>query len=189
MIVLPGRSTARPHPPPLARGGPAGQYDLVVGPWGARFRGVGLPCSVGRGGISEVKREGDGGTPVGVYRLFWLYWRADRQGRPKSSLPCQILGPQQGWSESPEDPAYNAPVTHPHGFPADRMARGDGLYDLCAVTDQNWARTPGAGSAIFVHQWRKPRHPTAGCVAFHRPDLLWILSRWRPWSRLVIRGA
>ena len=169
------------------RRSPATPDDLVVGPWGARFRGARLPCSIGRGGISELKREGDGTTPAGVHRMMWLYWRADRRPRPSTMLPALPLGPRQGWSETPEDPDYNAPVAHPHPFPADRMARGDGLYDLCAVTDHNRARLPGAGSAIFVHQWRGPRIPTAGCVAFRRRDLIWILKRWRPWSRLVIR--
>ncbi|MEM8790284.1 MAG: L,D-transpeptidase family protein [Pseudomonadota bacterium] len=186
MIVPRDAATASPTHPPGA-GGAAARDDLVVGPWGARLQGVRLPCSVGRGGISESKVEGDGVTPAGVYRLLWLYWRADRQGPPLSALDALPLGPQQGWAETPEDPDYNCPVRHPHGFPADRMARGDGLYDLCAVTDQNQARIPGAGSAIFVHQWRKPRHPTAGCVAFRRRDLVWILGAWRPWSRLVIR--
>ena len=148
-----------------------------------------MPCAVGRGGIHWRKVEGDGVTPVGTFRLCWVYWRADRRKAPMSVLPAQPLGPFQGWAEAPDDPCYNRPIRHPHGFPADRMARGDGLYDLCAVTDQNADCVPGAGSAIFVHLWRKPRHPTAGCVAFDRRDLDWILSRWRPCSRLVIRPS
>lgn len=164
--------------------------DLVVGPWGARFRGRRLPCSVGRGGIRPAadKREGDGATPAGVWRLTGLYWRPDRARRPATLLAARPLGPRQGWAEDPSDPAYNRPIRHPHPFPADRMARGDGLYDLCATTDHNSAPVvPGAGSAIFVHLWRKPRHPTAGCVAFRRADLAWILRGWGPRARLVIR--
>ncbi|MBY8976514.1 L,D-transpeptidase family protein [Rhodobacteraceae bacterium NNCM2] len=146
-----------------------------------------MPCAHGRGGISPVKREGDGVTPTGRYQLLWYFWRADRLMPPATELPGLPLGPRQGWSEAPEDPAYNAPILHPHDFAADRMARGDALYDICVVTDQNIAREPGAGSAIFVHLWRKPRHPTAGCVSFRRSDLEWILARWKPWSRLVVR--
>ncbi|MEM7178125.1 MAG: L,D-transpeptidase family protein [Pseudomonadota bacterium] len=160
--------------------------DLRIGPWGARFMGRGFACSHGRKGIGATKQEGDWITPEGRYRLLWVYYRADRRALPHTAVPVRPLGPQQGWSEAPEDPAYNAPVCHPHDFPADRMARGDCLYDLCVVTDQNIARTPGKGSAIFVHVWRKPRHPTAGCVAFRARDLDWILKRWKPWSRLVI---
>lgn len=166
--------------------------DLVVGPWGARFHGRRFPCSIGRGGIvsAEAKREGDGASPAGVWALTRLYWRADRGACPATALAAAPLGPRQGWAEAPEDPAYNLPIRHPHAFPADRMARGDRLYDICAVTDHNADPVvPGAGSAIFVHLWRRPRWPTAGCIAFRRPDLEWILARWRPASRLVIRAG
>ena len=147
-----------------------------------------LPCAIGRGGIVSHKHEGDLGTPVGCYRLMWMYWRPDRGPEPETSLPCYPLGPRQGWSETPEDPAYNQPIRHPHPYAADRMYRGDPLYDLCVVTDQNMNPTiPGKGSAIFLHLWRRPRYPTAGCVAFRRPDLLWILKRWTQHSRLIIR--
>ena len=164
--------------------------DLVVGPWGARFLGRRFPCSVGRNGIRPAaeKVEGDLASPSGIWRLTGLYWRADRGQQPRTWLPTAVLGPQQGWAEDPADPDYNRSIRHPHGFPADRMTRGDPLYDICAVTDHNADPVvPGAGSAIFVHLWRGPRRPTAGCVAFRRPDLEWILARWQPRSRLIIR--
>lgn len=147
-----------------------------------------MPCAIGRNGIVTDKREGDLGTPVGMYRLRWLYWRPDRMDQPETILPALPLLPGQGWSETPEDPDYNRPVQHPHPYPADRMRRGDSLYDLCVVTDQNNGPiVPRKGSAIFLHLWRKPRHPTAGCVAFRRRDLEWILKRWQPGSRLILR--
>ncbi len=163
--------------------------DLVVGPWGARMLGRSMPCSIGRGGIRPAcdKQEGDGASPAGTWRLRGLYWRADRRAEPFTCLRAMPLGPQQGWAECPDDTAYNAPVRHPHSHPADRMARGDRLYDLCVVTDHNEERVPGLGSAIFVHLWRKPRHPTAGCIAFRHTDLVWILAHWTPNSRLLIR--
>ena len=163
--------------------------DLVVGPWGARFRGRRFPCSHGRGGIARAKTEGDLVTPSGAWSMLWLYWRADRSARPSTSLATRPLGPQQGWAETPEDPEYNRAIRHPHGWPADRMARGDPLYDICVVTDHNQDPViPGAGSAIFVHLWRRPRWPTAGCVAFRRNDLEWILRRWTQRSRLIVRS-
>lgn len=162
--------------------------DLFVGPWGARFLGRRFPCSHGRGGMTRDKREGDLASPVGIWSMRWLYWRADRLRRPCAKVRSVPLGPRQGWSEAPDDPEYNRPIQHPHPFAADRMMRGDGLYDICIVTDQNSAPViPHMGSAIFVHLWRKPRHPTAGCIAFARTDLEWILRRWTAHSRLIIR--
>lgn len=58
------------------------------------------------------------------------------------------------------------------------------------LTDWNWPRAqPGLGSAIFLHQWRRPRHPTAGCIAFSRADLLWLAARAVPGTRLLVPGA
>ena len=149
-----------------------------------------MPVSLGRGGIvpTAAKREGDGATPAGVWRLTALYWRPDRLRAPRGALPLRRLTHRTGWCENPADPAYNRPVRLPHGRGTDRMRRGDPLYDLCAVTDHNAAGVPGAGSAIFLHVRRGPGRPTAGCVALRRADLRWVLARWRPWSRLVVRG-
>ena len=164
--------------------------DLVVGRWGARFRGRHIPCAVGRGGIrpAEAKREGDGASPAGRWRIVALLWRADRRAAPAARLPRQRIGPADGWCDAPDDPAYNRAVRLPCPASAERLARGDRLYDLVAVTDHNAAGRPHAGSAIFLHAWRAPRHPTAGCVAFAPRDLDWIVARWTPRSRVLICG-
>lgn len=165
----------------------AGPGDLVVGRWGARFRGRLFPVAVGRAGVTLTKREGDGVTPAGVHRLIGGMWRADRM-RPPNGAPLQTLGPRDIWSDDPTDPGYNRLNRRgANGFSHERMRRGDGLYDLVLFTDWNEEGRPGAGSAIFVHCWRGPRKPTAGCVAFRRSDLIWIWARWERRSRLIVR--
>ena len=70
----------------------------------------------------------------------------------------------------------------------ERMRRSDRQYDLVIPTDYNWPiAVPGLGSAIFLHIWKRPRHPTAGCVAFAREDLVWIAERLTDRTRLVVR--
>jgi len=164
--------------------------DLVVGPQGvARFGGRAIPCAIGRGGIRADKREGDGATPVGIWRVESGYYRADRFAPPATRIPLRATGPRDGWSDDPGDPAYNGPVPLPHPCSHERMRRGDTLYDLVLVLDHN--RHPpeaGRGSAIFVHCWRGPRYPTAGCLAFAPSALRWIVGRWTPESRVVIRS-
>jgi L,D-peptidoglycan transpeptidase YkuD (ErfK/YbiS/YcfS/YnhG family) len=162
---------------------------LVVGPWGARFRGRSFPCAVGRGGIAPKAAEGDGITPAGRWRVETVLHRP-RRGTRTRGAPVAAIGPFDGWSDDPADPAYNRRVRLPHGFSHERLHRPDMLYDLVAVLDWNRAPVrPGAGSAIFLHAWRRPRHPTAGCVAFAPADLAWILARWTPRSRVVIGGG
>jgi L,D-peptidoglycan transpeptidase YkuD (ErfK/YbiS/YcfS/YnhG family) len=157
--------------------------DLVVGRWGARFGVRRFPCAIGRGGIGAKRAEGDGITPAGRHRIEAVLHRADRI---KAGGPA--IGPADGWSDDPRDPAYNRPVRRPHGFGCEALRRGDRQYDLVAVLDWNRAPVlPGRGSAIFLHVWRKPRHPTAGCIAFRRADLAFVLSRWSRRSRVVAR--
>lgn len=161
------------------------RYDLVVGRWGARFMGRHFPCTLGRAGVTAQKREGDGATPVGVHRFVGMLYRADRMPRPADW--ARPIGPFDGWSDDPDDADYNLMVPWPHSHSAERLHRADPMYDLILITNWNWpyARA-GRGSAIFVHQWRRPLASTAGCVAFARADLLWIAQRLRHQSRLII---
>jgi len=93
------------------------------------------------------------------------------------------------WSDDPRDAAYNTALRNrAHDHSHERLFRADPLYDLIGVLDYNSDPVVrGAGSAIFLHQWRKPRHPTEGCVAFSRANLRYVLETWTPRSRVIIR--
>jgi L,D-peptidoglycan transpeptidase YkuD (ErfK/YbiS/YcfS/YnhG family) len=161
--------------------------DMLVTRWGVQFRGRRFPATIGRGGISASKREGDGATPVGVHRIVGLYYRADRVGVAPQGATA--IGPGDLWSDDPADPDYNHGVRAPHGFSHEKLRRADPQYDLVLVTDWNWPdAVPGLGSAIFIHQWRRPHAPTAGCVGLRRGDLRWIVARVRLGTRVVVRG-
>ena len=150
--------------------------DLVLTSRGVRFRGRLFPCSVGRGGVVADKREGDGGTPAGAHRITGMLYRADRIARPAGW--ARPIGPGDLWSDDGADPAYNTRVRVPHRFSHERLRRADPLYDLILLTDWNMTpAVPGRGSAIFLHQWRRARYPTEGCIAFHRDHLAWIAAR------------
>ena len=161
--------------------------DIVVTRWGVRFIGRRFPATIGRGGISAGKHEGDGATPLGVHRIVGMYYRADRIG--VVPYGAQPIGPGDLWSDDPADPAYNTRVRAPHRFGHERLRRGDPQYDLVLVSDWNWpVAVPGLGSAIFIHQWRRPHAPTAGCVGMRRRDLHWIAARVTQATRVVVRG-
>lgn len=155
---------------------------------GVRFLGRVLPCTIGRGGIvaAAQKREGDGATPAGSHRIVGMLYRPDRMAQPTDwALP---IGPLDLWSDDPKDDDYNLMVRAPHGFSHEALRRADPLYDLVILTDWNWPyAVPGRGSAIFLHRWRRPGYPTAGCVAFDPRDLMWIARRITHQTRLVVR--
>ncbi len=154
---------------------------------GLRFLGRRFPCSIGRGGIlpAAAKREGDGATPAGVHAIVGMLYRPDRMARPADwALP---IGPGDLWSDDSRDTDYNQMVRAPYPFSHERLRRADPLYDLVLLTGWNWPEAvPGRGSAIFLHRWRRPGYPTAGCVALAPADLLWIAQRITYQTRLIV---
>lgn len=162
---------------------------LRVSPRGASFAGRRFPCALGRSGLTADKREGDGSTPLGTHRFVGLLFRPDRVSRTCLPNWARPIGAFDRWSDDPRDSDYNhyLPNGPRPGYSSEALRRADPLYDIVLLTDWNWPlAVKGAGSAIFVHCWRKPRHPTEGCVAFARGDLLWIVNRLQPADRLVV---
>ena len=160
--------------------------DMVLTPMGVRFRGRTFPCSVGRGGIRQDKREGDGATPVGVHRITGVLYRPDRMARPVHW--AEPIRPGDLWCDDAGRAEYNTLVRKPFSGSHEVIMRADPLYDLVILTDWNWPNAvPGMGSAIFLHRWRRPGAPTEGCVAFRPDHLLWIVAHITPETRLVVR--
>lgn len=164
------------------------QGALVVGRWGSRFLGRWVPSSLGRGGITADKREGDGATPAGRHRIEALFFRPDRIAARSLPLWAVPIGPGDLWCDDPGHADYNHAVRAPFAASHERLSRADPLYDLILVTDWNWPDAqPGKGSAIFLHRWRAPRFPTAGCVAYRPSDLFWIARNAPPGTPLIVQ--
>ena len=163
-----------------ARAGDRSRGWLVAG-------NVTLPVALGRGGIKANKREGDGGTPRGKFRLRRLWWRADRGLPPACALAMRRIRPSDGWCEDPRDRRYNRPVEVPKHSSADRLWRNDRLYDLIIELDHNTRpRVAGRGSAVFIHVARDKFAPTAGCVALDAKSLRRLIERLGPQTRIDI---
>jgi L,D-peptidoglycan transpeptidase YkuD (ErfK/YbiS/YcfS/YnhG family) len=125
-----------------------------------------------------MKREGDGATPLGVFSLSTVVYRADRMRRPRTGLAARAIDRRDGWCDDPADRNYNRPVRHPYAASAEAMWRHDHLYDAVIILDYNTRpRVRGRGSAIFVHVAPTGNAPTAGCIALSRHDLLLLIER------------
>lgn len=161
---------------------------MILTPTGLLFQGRRIPVSVGRGGVRADKREGDGATPVGRHKIVGALFRPDRIAQPAPwALP--IL-PGDLWCDAQDDPAYNHLVRGPFAPSHETLRRSDPLYDIVLLTDWNWPdAVAGAGSAIFLHQWRRPGFPTAGCIAMARADLVWLTASAPPGTTLTIPAA
>lgn len=153
---------------------------LLAGPFN-------LPCALGAQGLQIKWREGDLRTPVGIFALRQLRFRADRITRPKTRLPARPIKPGEWWCDIPADRAYNRLVRGRMPPPAceEHLQRTDHLYDIIieiGFNDQPVVR--GKGSGIFWHVARANFAPTAGCVATRRRDLQRILPFIGPQTRI-----
>ena len=162
---------------------------------GGRSRGVllagrhAIPVVLGRAGIAADKREGDGATPRGRFRLVRLWWRADRAPRPPTRLPVRRIDAAVAWCEDPADRRYNRPFRRSASEPGDRLWRGDRLYDIIVEIDHNVRpRIAGRGSAVFVHVARPGFAPTAGCIALKPHDLRMLVRRLSLKTRIKIHN-
>lgn len=159
--------------------------DLVLTPRGLRFAGRLWPCTIGKGGVSGRKREGDGATPAGTHHIVGMLYRPDRIARPNAW--ARPIRPGDLWSDASCAPDYNTLVRAPYGPSHENLRRGDRLYDLVFLTDWNWPKAkPGHGSAIFLHRWRRPGYPTEGCIAFRPDHLAQIAMQIAPGQRLIV---
>jgi L,D-peptidoglycan transpeptidase YkuD (ErfK/YbiS/YcfS/YnhG family) len=149
--------------------------------WGGRrFR-----CSMGRGGVlsAQEMHETCGATPLGLWPMRNVFYRADRIRDLETKLSTQALDLQDGWCDAPDDPNYNRFVKHPYPASAEKLWREDRLYDLIVVLGYNDAPVvSGKGSAIFLHIARPGYAPTQGCVGLREDDLRLVLREARSGS-------
>ncbi|HEY6279650.1 MAG TPA: L,D-transpeptidase family protein [Streptosporangiaceae bacterium] len=143
-----------------------GRWRRVLGPWTAR---------IGRNGFAPPgqKREGDGRTPSGTFRFGFLFGVLPNPG---VQFRYRQSNSYDYWDDDPASPRYNEWVDTRRASPGLSPEPMDvWAYDYGAVIGYNTARTPGLGSAIFLHQ--NIGIATAGCVTLPTGDLLRVL-RW-----------
>ena len=162
--------------------------DLLVFPDGAaHFGALRWRCRLGRAGITDAKREGDGATPAGAWLMRGVLYRPDRSACPATALPTRALGMEDGWCDDPDDPGYNRAVRLPYPGRCERLWREDAVYDIIVPLSYNDAPVvPGRGSAIFLHLARADGGPTEGCVALDLPDLLAFLAAATAETRVIV---
>jgi L,D-peptidoglycan transpeptidase YkuD (ErfK/YbiS/YcfS/YnhG family) len=141
-------------------------WRRVFGPWTAR---------IGRNGFAPAgrKREGDGRTPSGSFSVQFLFGVLPNPG---ARLAYRRIRAYDFWDDDPSSARYNEWVDIRYASPgADPEPMDVPAYDYGAVIGYNTARTPGLGSAIFLHL--NIGIATSGCVTLPPGELLPLL-RW-----------
>ena len=137
-----------------------------------------MPCTIGKGGATRAKREGDGCTPRGPMTILAWYAPAGPGRLPfRSGVPRTITA-NVGWCDDAYSPSYNRPVRLPVTASHESMARTDGKYDIVGALDWNVSpRIRLRGSAIFFHVNDDTTKGTEGCVALTRAQMRRLLPR------------
>lgn len=153
-----------------------------------------IPVSLGRGGMAwglgehkapapegfRLKTEGDGCSPAGVFQLPFAFGEGAKDENLRLryvSLTASHLG-----IDDEKSRYYNqvvdtsSPTVIKDWHSAETMVLPDGLYRRGAMVAHNPGNLPGAGSCIFLHLWRGPGQPTAGCTAMAEEDLKRVLT-------------
>jgi L,D-peptidoglycan transpeptidase YkuD (ErfK/YbiS/YcfS/YnhG family) len=143
-------------------------WRRTFGPW---------PARIGYSGFAPPgeKREGDGRTPTGSYPFAYMFGVYADPGVRYTYR--RVTGDYIVWDDDSASRNYNLWVDTRSGDagrdpePMDRLPS----YGYGAVIAYNTSRTPGAGSAIFLHVAHTGA--TAGCVSLPQSQLLALL-RW-----------
>jgi len=154
------------------------------------FQGKQYRCAAGRSGVVLDKKEGDGGTPVGSFKIRQIFYRPDRinPAELKTSIPLVALSQNDGWCDDVNSSEYNKYVKLPFEPSHENLWREDHVYDIIAVLSYNDDPVvKGKGSAIFLHVARDNYAPTAGCIALEKNDLLKFISQFARNGKITIK--
>lgn len=144
-------------------------------------------CALGKGGVTKMKKEGDGKTPIGRYQLRRIWYRPDRIMRPQSPLPIAEIYQKSGWCDDVRSSLYNMPIERPSATCHERLWRHDRLYDLFFELGMNDAPPErGAGSAIFLHLEKDNFRATLGCIAVNHATMQFLLRHANPTTHIAI---
>lgn len=147
-----------------------------------------IDAVIGRNGFAPTgeKREGDGRTPSGIYRLGTAFGYAPSIA---TKMPYRQSLADDLWVDDPAAPDYNRWVKQSETRAAsyEKMRRDDDLYKYGLVIEYNTRKViENYGSAIFLHVWAGSGSTTAGCVAVSEEDILKILAWLDPVQNPVI---
>lgn len=156
-------------------------------------RGAGVRVVVGKKGLGwgrglvairasgePTKIEGDNRAPAGIFRLRSAFGYAPRRSAGWVKLPYLALSKQIEGVDDPRSRYYNqlvdrSKVARVDWRTSEQMLRNDDLYKWGIVVEHNRTARPRDGSCIFLHVWKGPASPTAGCTAMPEQELVKLL--------------
>lgn len=156
-----------------------------------------ISVTVGRNGLgwgrglyealadSAFKREGDGKAPAGVFAVLGSFGY-DSVPPEGTKIDYRQATARDYWVDDVDATDYNQWVHIPDSLPNapkdywnsfEQMLRDDHQYEIGLILGHNTTHIEsGAGSAIFMHIQKSDGHPTSGCTAMAKEDLLQVIG-------------
>ena len=132
-----------------------------------------IPAFAGFNGIGKKAKEGDGMTPLGLYRLGFAFGNLENPG---TAVEFRPITENSYWVDDAASEDYNRWV---EGFDPSRFQSAEHLrehagYNYAIVIEYNYDDpVKGLGSAIFLHCGDGV---TSGCVAVSEEHMVKILK-------------
>lgn len=144
-------------------------------------------CEIGRNGVipKYKKIEGDKSTPIGKWKIGFIYIRKDKLilNKFNNFIKNKIISIKEGnvWCDDPTSNFYNKFVKNINNnsvkFRFEKMFRDDDVYDIAIEICYNKSpiiRTKG--SAIFIHCSFDDSRPTNGCIALDKNKIIFLIN-------------
>ena len=160
---------------------------IVKKPGHLIFKNFKFRCSLGKNGISDKKKEGDGITPRGTFKLTKLFYREDKIKNIRSKIKKGKIKKNMGWCDDSKSHLYNQQIKLPNKYSHEKLFRNDNLYDLILVLNYNINPTiKHKGSAIFIHITKNSYKKTKGCIALKKENLIELISKIKKNTKIKI---
>ena len=142
----------------------------------------------GHDGMSGEKREGDRRTPLGIYSFTQAFGSLENPG---SHLPYKQLDGGDYWVDDGNSRYYNQMVNisqvEKDWSSAEHLIGVMPQYRYSLVLNYNTEeRTPGKGSAIFLHGLHTWKTWTEGCIAIPEEYVRLLVQQLGENARIVI---
>ena len=158
------------------------ERDCTLSEWA--LAGDEIPVVLGRKGLGwgiglhdmqsvpnfPTKKEGDGRSPAGVFWLSAVFGYESADHIPDLKMPYIHVTDLIECIDDAHSRYYNHIISRAEAENIDwdsseKMSRAGIYYELGVVVEHN--RNPvtkGAGSCIFLHNWKTPNETSAGCT-------------------------
>lgn len=130
---------------------------------------------LGRNGVSQSKKENDGTTPAGTYKLGIAFGTKKMLNTNITYIP---IDENYYWVDDEKSKYYNEMVNvlqvEKDWKSAEHLISYKIQYEYAIEIKYNQEKIKGKGSAIFLHC--SANKPTAGCIAIKKEKMLKVLK-------------